>query len=126
MKVYMKIINSSVKPEINIQIVNIIKFFLKKSILSFPQLTTSMFWKNFLFLYKRNVQLQISELQNSFKNTYNTQVQIDELNKFLFESNKIPQILVHRKIPNTPYGYEFIYEVNNGIDLNIYIDLVFD
>ena len=122
----MKIINSSVKPEINIQIVNIIKFFLKKSILSFPQLTTSMFWKNFLFLYKRNVQLQISELQNSFKNTYNTQVQIDELNKFLFESNKIPQILVHRKIPNTPYGYEFIYEVNNGIDLNIYIDLVFD
>ncbi len=126
MKIYMKITNSSVKNEINFQLINIIKFFINKHMLTIPQLTTSNFWKDFLFLYKRNFTLQLNELRDSYKNSYDVDVQVNELNKFLFETNKIPQILIHRKIYNFSHNYTFVYEIQNNINTNVYIELVFD
>lgn len=121
----MKIINSSVKNDINYQIVNIFKLFINKKILSIPQLLSTSLWKDFLFLYKKNYQLQIKELNMDYKNIYNNNLQINEINNFLFNNNKIPQITIHRNIINT-FAFTEIY--NNGENDNntIFISIIFD
>lgn len=69
--------------------------------------------------------MQIQELNTNYKNIYHNKLQINEINNFLLNNNKIPQITVHRNIINT-FAYTEIY--NNGENDNntIFITIVFD